>query len=117
MLIIYPGASPERLGEYTFVSSNNCHVIQYFYISKHAQKGILLTTMKLSLMSLISVWGVFLLFLSQSQASNDEIKVEVLYKPRICMKKSQTNNMLKVQYKVFFENGTLFHSRYCLKVK
>lgn len=28
------------------------------------------------------------------------------------MRKSQTNNMLKVQYKVFFENGTLFHSSY-----
>lgn len=33
------------------------------------------------------------------------------------MKKSQTNNMLKVQYKVFFENGTLFHSRYYLKLE
>ncbi|XP_061164351.1 peptidyl-prolyl cis-trans isomerase FKBP9-like [Saccostrea echinata] len=54
------------------------------------------------------------IFLSPTHAEepNEEMKVEVLYKPRVCLKKSQFNNMLKVQFKVFFENGTLFHSSY-----
>ncbi|XP_062589956.1 uncharacterized protein LOC134251571 [Saccostrea cucullata] len=54
------------------------------------------------------------IFLSSTHAeqTNEEMKVEVLYKPRVCLKKSQLNNMLKVQFKVFFENGTLFHSSY-----
>ncbi|XP_022328329.2 uncharacterized protein LOC111127443 [Crassostrea virginica] len=58
------------------------------------------------------IGGILLLTVIFAVTNGDEMQVKVLYKPRVCMKKSQTNNMLTVQYKVFFENGTLFHSSY-----
>ncbi|XP_048776517.2 peptidyl-prolyl cis-trans isomerase FKBP10-like [Ostrea edulis] len=55
---------------------------------------------------------LLVIFFFSSFAEEDELRVEVLYKPRVCLRKSQFDNMLKVQYKVFFQNGTLFHSSY-----
>lgn len=43
-----------------------------------------------------------------------ELKTEVLHRPFICRRKSKYGDMLLVHHDGFFENGTMFHSRYWL---
>lgn len=41
-----------------------------------------------------------------------EVKIEVLHRPFICHRKSKYGDMLLVHQEGYFENGTLFHSRW-----
>lgn len=41
-----------------------------------------------------------------------EVKVEVMHRPFLCHRKSKYGDMLLVHHDGYFENGTVFHSRY-----
>jgi len=41
-----------------------------------------------------------------------EVQIEVLHKPFICHRKSKYGDILLVHHDGYFENGTVFHSRY-----
>lgn len=41
-----------------------------------------------------------------------EVKMEVLSRPFLCHRKSKYGDILLVHHEGYFENGTMFHSRY-----
>ena len=41
-----------------------------------------------------------------------EVKIEVLHRPFICHRKSKFGDVLLLNHEGYFENGTIFHSRY-----
>lgn len=43
-----------------------------------------------------------------------EVKIEVLHRPFLCHRKSKYGDILLVHQEGYFENGTLFHSRYAM---
>lgn len=55
-----------------------------------------------------------LAFVSGGNLSETDMKVEVLHRPFICHRKSKYGDVLLVHHEGYFENGTVFHSRYSI---
>lgn len=45
-----------------------------------------------------------------------DVKVEVLHRPFLCRRKTKYGDMLLVHQEGYFQNGTMFHSRWVLPV-
>lgn len=41
-----------------------------------------------------------------------EVEVEVLHRPFLCHRKSKYGDLMLVHHEGYFENGTMFHTRY-----
>lgn len=56
--------------------------------------------------------SALLLCIYGAKLPEPEVKVEVVYKPFLCHRKTKYGDMLLVHYDGFLEsNGTMFHSR------
>uniref|UniRef100_A0A3Q1EQL4 Uncharacterized protein n=1 Tax=Acanthochromis polyacanthus TaxID=80966 RepID=A0A3Q1EQL4_9TELE len=51
-------------------------------------------------------------YLCGGKVPESEVQIEVLYRPFLCHRKSKYGDILLVHHEGYFENGTLFHSRY-----
>lgn len=56
--------------------------------------------------------ALLLLAASGGKLPEAEVEVEVMHRPFLCHRKSKYGDMLLVHHDGYFENGTVFHSRY-----
>ncbi|XP_015226196.1 peptidyl-prolyl cis-trans isomerase FKBP14 [Cyprinodon tularosa] len=60
---------------------------------------------------LFSLLSSLFLFVTGGKLPEPDVKIEVMYKPFMCQRKSKYGDMLLVHYEGFLEsNGTMFHS-------
>lgn len=58
------------------------------------------------------VFSALFFYVHGAKLPEPEVKIEVLYKPFLCHRKSKYGDILLVHYEGFLEsNGTMFHSR------
>lgn len=53
-----------------------------------------------------------LAYVSGGKLPEAEVNIEVLHRPFLCHRKSKYGDILLVHHDGYFENGTMFHSRY-----
>lgn len=56
--------------------------------------------------------SALLVSVSGGKLPEAEVKIEVLHRPFLCHRKSKYGDILLVHHDGYFENGTMFHSRY-----
>lgn len=97
-----PRREDRRRARLAAVRSHSCSVV----CSSRCSCGSMLLTVLSWLCSsqLASVSG--------GKLPEAEVKIEVLHRPFLCHRKSKYGDMLLVHQEGYFENGTLFHSRY-----
>lgn len=62
--------------------------------------------------ALSCLFSALLASVGAGKLPDPEVKIEVLHRPFICHRKSKYGDMLLVHQEGYFENGTLFHSRW-----
>lgn len=60
---------------------------------------------------------LLLLSVSGGKLPEAEVKIEVLHRPFLCHRKSKYGDILLVHQEGYFENGTMFHTRYEFQTK